>query len=255
MDWIPEIIREGILTVLFISGPLVILAASLGLFVGVLQAATQVQEQTLGSAVKIIGLFLALIISGFYIFSYLKRYAEKNISRAFSLIPTLTKHPKPRTSFFVPLKASKKGLKGQPARLDLRKQEAPPTSPPSKIKARPEAATPDLTAGTPDKRNRPLGKPPSQVKPKGLPIQQQKVKEPPKPVAKPATTNQTKTTNSNKAPAIKPELSDLSKQSTTNTTVEPQTPQSQELVAPKADESKFSSLIDKLKKDAEQEIE
>ena len=119
MDWIPEIIREGILTVLFISGPLVILAASLGLFVGVLQAATQVQEQTLGSAVKVIGLFLALIISGFYMFSYLKRYAEKNISRAFSLIPTLTNHPMPRTSFLLdPVVSSKKKLPGQPARLE-----------------------------------------------------------------------------------------------------------------------------------------
>ena len=48
----PQAIREGIFTIIFISGPLVVLAAVLGLSVGVVQAATQIQEQTLASAVK-----------------------------------------------------------------------------------------------------------------------------------------------------------------------------------------------------------
>lgn len=105
MDWMPQAVREGILTVLFISGPLVILAASLGLIVGILQAATQVQEQTLGSAVKILGIFLALIVFGFYIFQYLSGYAEQNITRAFKIVPTLGSHPMPRKNpFDVPFK-------------------------------------------------------------------------------------------------------------------------------------------------------
>jgi flagellar biosynthetic protein FliQ len=101
MDWMPQAIREGIFTILFISGPLVILAAGLGLTIGVIQAATQVQEQTLGSAVKIIGLFLALIVFGFYIFQYLKKYTEENMTKAFRLVPTLESHPLPRKNFLM----------------------------------------------------------------------------------------------------------------------------------------------------------
>ncbi len=95
MDWMPQAIRDGIFTVLFISGPLVLLAAALGLVIGIIQAATQVQEQTLGSAVKILGVFLALIVFGFYMFQYLKQYTSQTISRAFNLVPGLSSHPLP----------------------------------------------------------------------------------------------------------------------------------------------------------------
>ncbi len=100
MDWMPQAIRDGIFTVLFISGPLVILAAAIGLVIGILQAATQVQEQTLGSAVKILGVFLALIVFGFYMFQYLKQYSSQTISRAFNLIPSLSSHPLPPKKLF-----------------------------------------------------------------------------------------------------------------------------------------------------------
>lgn len=104
MEWMPQAIREGIFTILFISGPLVILAAGLGLSVGIVQAATQVQEQTLGSAVKILGLFLAIIIFGFYMFGYMRNYASENINRAFVLVPRLGSYIMPRKNFMeVPL--------------------------------------------------------------------------------------------------------------------------------------------------------
>ncbi len=99
MDWMPYAVREGIFTILFISGPLVVLAAGLGLIIGVIQAATQVQEQTLGSAVKVIGLFLALIIFGFAMFQYMRQYTLKSVEHAFNLIPTLGTYIKPRQNF------------------------------------------------------------------------------------------------------------------------------------------------------------
>lgn len=95
MDWMPHAIREGILTVLLISGPLVVLAAGLGLTIGVLQAATQIQEQTLGSAVKILGIFLALIIFGIFIFQYMQEYSKAALNKAFRLVPTLESSPLP----------------------------------------------------------------------------------------------------------------------------------------------------------------
>jgi len=99
MDWMPQTIREGLFTILFISGPLVVLAAVLGLVIGVIQAATQVQEQTLASAVKIIGLFLALIVFGFYMFQYLTKYTSDSLQRAFKLVPSLGSYVKPRNNF------------------------------------------------------------------------------------------------------------------------------------------------------------
>ncbi len=111
----PQAIREGIFTILFISGPLVVLAAALGLAVGVLQAATQVQEQTLGSAVKVIGLFIALIIFGFYMFQYMSRYATDSINKAFKLVPTLTAKAMPRRNFLeTPLHATEQKQLEQP---------------------------------------------------------------------------------------------------------------------------------------------
>ncbi|MFM7458672.1 MAG: flagellar biosynthetic protein FliQ, partial [bacterium] len=165
MDWVPEIIREGMLTAIFISGPLVVLAAALGLIVGILQAATQVQEQTLGSAVKILGVFLALIVGGFYIFSYLKKYTEKNIVRAFQLIPTLEPHPMPRRNYFTPVNKKDSKLAGLPETLDMKKPKAAPPKAPSKLKARDMATGPEMVRGTPSKSIPALGKPPSQVSP------------------------------------------------------------------------------------------
>jgi flagellar biosynthetic protein FliQ len=165
MDWVPEIIREGMLTAIFISGPLVVLAAALGLIVGILQAATQVQEQTLGSAVKILGIFLALIIGGFYMFSYLKKYTERNIVRAFQLIPTLEPHPMPRKNYFTPVNKKDSKLSGLPETLDMKKPKAAPPKAPSKLKARDMATGPETVRGTPSKSIPALGKPPSQVTP------------------------------------------------------------------------------------------
>lgn len=117
MDWMPEAIREGIFTILFISGPLVILAAGLGLAVGILQAATQVQEQTLGSAVKVIGLLLALIVFGFYMFQYVSKYTAQALSKAFQLVPSLGSYVLPRDNFLT-----------KPKEEEQITPQAPPTS-------------------------------------------------------------------------------------------------------------------------------
>lgn len=260
MNWIPEIIREGILTVLFISGPLVVLAASLGLFVGVLQAATQVQEQTLGSAVKVIGLFLALIIGGFYMFSYLKRYAEKNISRAFSLIPTLTNHPMPRALYFDPVEAQNKSLRGQAARLDIKKPKAVPKIKPSKLNAKNMAEEPDTIAASKDRKNKPLAKPSKQVKPAAVPAQKQRLIKPsPAPVKPaPAKAEAIQTAPIQKAATQRPkklQAEEIGIPAPTDNQGE--APAKEQIIVTPAQEKEedFSSLINKLKKDAAKEIE
>ena len=90
MNWMPEAIRDGIIVVLIISGPLVLAAAFIGLMIGILQAATQVQEQTIGSALKIIGVFALIIFAGFWMYQYLNQYTLRTFTTAFTVVPHRT---------------------------------------------------------------------------------------------------------------------------------------------------------------------
>lgn len=56
--------KEGIYTVLLISGPLLILALTVGLVVSIFQATTQIQEQTLAFIPKIVAVLIGLIVFG-----------------------------------------------------------------------------------------------------------------------------------------------------------------------------------------------
>ena len=98
MDWMPQAVRDGIIVILVISGPIVLTAAFIGLSIGILQAATQVQEQTIGSALKIIGVFGLIIFAGFWMFQYLNRYAARTLTTAFQVVPHLTQKAIPRGS-------------------------------------------------------------------------------------------------------------------------------------------------------------
>lgn len=53
--------KEGIYTVLMITGPLLILALAVGLLVSIFQATTQIQEQTLAFIPKIVAVMVGLI--------------------------------------------------------------------------------------------------------------------------------------------------------------------------------------------------
>lgn len=99
MDWMPQAVRDGIVVVLLISGPLVLTAAFIGLAIGVLQAATQVQEQTIGSALKIIGVFALIIFAGFWMYQYLSNYTSRTLSSAFTFIPKQTQKVVPPDAF------------------------------------------------------------------------------------------------------------------------------------------------------------
>jgi type III secretory pathway component EscS len=74
------------MTVLIVAGPVIIGAAAVGLIIGILQAATQIQDQTIPSTVKLIGVMVLLIVIGFWMFSYLTRFTEKTIGKAFSMV-------------------------------------------------------------------------------------------------------------------------------------------------------------------------
>ena len=61
MEILTEFLAKGFMTMLTISMPCVLVAAGIGLIVGIIQAVTQVQEQTIAAAPKILGVFLVIL--------------------------------------------------------------------------------------------------------------------------------------------------------------------------------------------------
>ncbi len=72
--------RDGILTFLKVAGPLMIVALVIGLVISLLQALTQIQEQTLIYVPKIVAVFAALLLMlpfmGDALASYMTRIAQ-----------------------------------------------------------------------------------------------------------------------------------------------------------------------------------
>jgi len=61
--YVLEISREALVTVLMLAGPALGVGLLVGAVISILQAATQVQEQTLTFVPKIIAIFLTILIT------------------------------------------------------------------------------------------------------------------------------------------------------------------------------------------------
>lgn len=86
MEIMIEYLAKGFLLMLTISMPCVLVAAGIGLVVGILQAVTQVQEQTIAAAPKILGVFLVIVIGGIGFINLLKGFVMDGMSIAFNLV-------------------------------------------------------------------------------------------------------------------------------------------------------------------------
>lgn len=87
MELLLEYLAKGFLIMLAISMPCVLTAAGIGLVVGILQAVTQVQEQTIAAAPKILGVFLVIIIGGVGFIKLLTNLFQEGMVIAFNTIP------------------------------------------------------------------------------------------------------------------------------------------------------------------------
>ena len=81
-----EIGREGLWVTILVAAPILSAALALGLMIGVLQAATQIQEMTLSFIPKLLGMALALLFFGRWMLSTLVDYTQDLITRIPSLI-------------------------------------------------------------------------------------------------------------------------------------------------------------------------
>ena len=79
-----DIARDGIWTLLWVAGPLMIVALVVGVAISLVQALTQIQEMTLVFVPKIIAIFVALIVAlpfmGDLLNGYMGRIASRIIS-------------------------------------------------------------------------------------------------------------------------------------------------------------------------------
>ena len=84
MEMLTEYLAKGFMTMLSISMPCVLTAAAIGLVVGILQAVTQVQEQTIAAAPKIFAVFLVIIIGGLGFMKLLTNLFQEGAALAFN---------------------------------------------------------------------------------------------------------------------------------------------------------------------------
>lgn len=87
MEMLTEYLAKGFMTMLSISMPCVLTAAAIGLVVGIIQAVTQVQEQTIAAAPKIFAVFLVIIIGGMGFIKLLTNLFQEGMGIAFNAVP------------------------------------------------------------------------------------------------------------------------------------------------------------------------
>jgi type III secretion HrpO family protein len=61
---IHQLSYQSLFMILLLSGPPILISTMLGLFVAIFQAATQIQEQTLSTMVKLFAVILTLLFMG-----------------------------------------------------------------------------------------------------------------------------------------------------------------------------------------------
>jgi len=76
-DQAVEMVRETLTLMLMLSMPILAAALVIGLLVSVLQAVTQIQEQTLSFVPKILGMGIVAIIAAPWLFTKIVEFAAR----------------------------------------------------------------------------------------------------------------------------------------------------------------------------------
>ncbi len=75
-EMIMDLATQGMRVTLYLSAPLLLTALSIGLIVSLFQAVTQINEMTLSFIPKILGVFLALILSGPFLLGLITEFTQ-----------------------------------------------------------------------------------------------------------------------------------------------------------------------------------
>ena len=71
-----QLAYQALLLILILSGPPILISMFVGLFVAVMQAATQIQEQTLSFTVKLIAVIFTLLLMGGWLGGQILQFAN-----------------------------------------------------------------------------------------------------------------------------------------------------------------------------------
>lgn len=71
-----DVMHQAFLKVILIAGPILILAMIVGLVISILQATTQIQEQTLSFVPKLLTVFISLIVLGNFMINILVEFTK-----------------------------------------------------------------------------------------------------------------------------------------------------------------------------------
>ena len=75
-----DLAREAVLTAILLSSPALVAGLAIGLVVSLLQAVTQIQEQTISFVPKLLGILAALTLCLPWLIEYLTQYTEQVIT-------------------------------------------------------------------------------------------------------------------------------------------------------------------------------
>ncbi|SES75494.1 flagellar biosynthetic protein FliQ [Oceanobacillus limi] len=76
-EFVLSLAERGIYTILLVTGPLLLLALAVGLFVSIFQATTQIQEQTLAFIPKIVAVLVGLVFFGPWMLSTMVEFTTE----------------------------------------------------------------------------------------------------------------------------------------------------------------------------------
>ncbi len=85
-EMVLDVGRDALWVIALLSAPLLLSALAVGLFVGMIQAATQIQEMTLTFIPKLIVLALALLVAGPWMLGLLTDFSTELITSIPELI-------------------------------------------------------------------------------------------------------------------------------------------------------------------------
>ena len=76
-----DVVREALLVTLIVGGPIMAIALVVGLVISLLQALTQIQEQTLAFVPKIVIMFASLVFLAPFMLSHMTNFTKSIMDR------------------------------------------------------------------------------------------------------------------------------------------------------------------------------
>lgn len=73
-EMVLDVGRQALLVIVLLSAPVLLTALAIGLAIGMVQAATQIQEMTLSFIPKLLGMFAALLLAGHWMLDIVVDY-------------------------------------------------------------------------------------------------------------------------------------------------------------------------------------